>query len=303
MAATPDQLIKNILSTIDESILNYNSALPAIQKQIFAKVIELSRQLEITRGRINPSVANVRLISQIKKELDKIILTKGQQKKLDEFTKTFDTVDEINSRYFSAINEKFTPTKVFAVIKKQTIDITIEQLTNVNENVALQVRKILSDNIKSGGMFNDFVDQMRSYLTDTKTGDGALVSRSKQITTDALNQYNANYNQLATADLGLVWFKIVGSLLETSREICIRMIEAKQTCMPYFHISQFQELIDGYVCGKRVAIYKKTGLPYGMIEGTNPDNYLTNRNGYVCGHQFYPVSSAIVPQKLRDKFE
>lgn len=303
MAATPDQLIKNLLSTIDESILNYNSALPAIQRQIFAKVIELSRQLELTRGRINPSVVNVRLISQIKKELDKIILTKSQQRKLDEFTKTFDTVDEINSRYFSTINEKFTPAKVFAAIKKQTIDITIDQLTNVNENVALQVRKILSDNIKSGGMFNDFVDQMRTYLTDTKTGDGALVSRSKQITTDALNQYNANYNQLATADLGLVWYKYVGSLIATSREWCIKMIEAKQTCMPYVHESQFPALVRGEICGKTVAINKKTGLPYGMKEETTADTLFSLRGGWSCGHQFYPVSSAIVPKNLREKFE
>lgn len=303
MAATPDQLIKNLLSTIDESILNYNSSLPAIQKQIFAKVIELSRELEITRGRINPSVKNIRLIAQIKKELDKIILTKAQQKKLDDYVKTFDTVDEINSRYFATINEKFTPTRVFAEIKKQSIGITVSQLTNVNDTVALQVEKILSDNIKQGGMFNDFVEQMRTYLTDTKTGDGALVRYSKTITTDAINQYNANYNQLASSDLGLVWYRYVGSLIKTSREWCIKLIKAKETCMPYIHISQFDDLVRGEICGEQVAIYDKTELPYGMIDGTTADNLFTRRGGYSCGHQFYPVSSAVVPKNLRKKFE
>jgi hypothetical protein len=104
------------------------------------------------------------------------------------------------------------------------------------------------------------------------------------------------------ADLGLVWFKYVGGLIETTREICQLLIEAKKECMPYIHISQFDEILRGEVCGHQAEIYDKTGLPHGMIEGTNVGNLQTRAGGYRCRHQFVPVSSSIVPQYLRDQF-
>lgn len=305
MATSPDQLIKNLLATIEKATNKFNESLPQTQRQVFSKIIELSRELEITRGRIAPSVNNVRLIARIQKELENIIISKPYLKKLDEFVAAFDTVEEINGKYFSAINEKYKPTAVFREIKKQTIDETLSSLSEsgIGENITKKIRDILRTNITSGGKFEDYVEQMRQYITDTRAGDGALVKYAKQITTDSINQYNASYNQIATADLGLVWYKFVGSLIATSREMCVKMIEAKNDCMPYIHKSQFRELLNGIVCGQQVPIYKKTGLPYGMIEGTTVDNYLIRRNGYGCAHQLYPVSSAIVPQNLRDKFE
>lgn len=303
MAATPDQIIQNLLSEIERSIEDFNKTLPATQKAAFAKVIELSKDLELSNGRIKASVNNIRIFNRIKKELENIILSKQYLKNIDKFIETWDAVEAANLKYFSAINEKYTPPKVFAEIKKQSIIQTVDELKHLSAGTALKVRSILSDSIKTGSKFEDMVDDMRTFLTDTKNGDGHLVRYAKQITTDSLNGFNATYNQIATSDLGLVWFKFVGSLIRTSREICVKMIHAKETCMPFIHISQFQSLLDGYVCGKRVPINKKTGLPFGMIEGTTVQNYFVNRNGYGCAHQFYPVSSAIVPKSLREKFE
>jgi len=205
MATSPDQLIKNILSSIDKATVKFNESLPATQKQVFARIIELSKELDIANGRIKPSVKNVRLIAQIKRELDAIIISKPYLKKLDEFIAAYDTVEEINGQYFSAINKKFKPTPVFREIKKQTIDETMASLTEagIGENVTQKIREILRVNITSGGRFEDYVEQMRQYITDTRAGDGALVKYAKQITTDSINQYNASYNQIATAELGL----------------------------------------------------------------------------------------------------
>lgn len=305
MADKPDQLIKNLLASIEKATEKFNESLPAIQKQVFAKVIELSKELEVSNGRIQPSVKNVRLITRIRKELEQIIISKPYLKKLDEFIATFDTVDETNGKYFATIVKKYTPPRVFAEIKKQSIDETIESLTEagIGENVTKKIRDILRVNITSGGKYSDFVEQMRQYITDTRSGDGALVKYAKQITTDSINQYNATYNQLATEDLGLEWFSYRGSLLTTSREFCVKLIEASDGCMPYIHKSQFRQLVNGEICGAQVPIYKKTGLPYGFIEGTTADNLFIRRGGYSCGHQFYPVSSAIVPKALRKKFE
>lgn len=263
MAATPDQLIKNLLSAIDRATAKFNESLPGIQKTVFSRVIELSKELELSAGRIRPSVKNVRLIGQIKTELERIIIGKPYLKRLGEFTAAFDTVQEINSRYFSLINKKFKPPSVFKEVKKQVIGTTIESLTEagIGKNVTDGIREILRVNVTSGGKYEDLVDQMRQFITDTRSGEGALVRHAKQITTDSINQYNATYNQLATADLGLTWFQYAGSLMTTSRDWCIKMIDSKDTCMRYIHRSQFSALVNGQICGSQVPIYKRTGLP------------------------------------------
>lgn len=305
MATTPDQLINNLLASIDKAVAGFNESLPGIQKDVFARVVELSGELETTYGRLKPSVKNVKIIGQIKAELEKIIVSKPYMKRLDEFVGAFDTVTDINSRYFSLVNKRFKPGRVFTEVKRQAIDDTLASLTRsgIGNNVTEGIREILRRNVTSGGRFTDFVDQIRTYITDTKSGDGALVKYAKQITTDSLNQYNATYTQLATADLGMEWFQYAGSLIKTSREWCVEMINAKDTCQRYIHRSQFAELVRGRICGRQVPIYAKTGLPYGMIEGTTADTLMVNRGGWSCGHQFYPVSSAVVPQALREQFE
>jgi hypothetical protein len=73
--------------------------------------------------------------------------------------------------------------------------------------------------------------------------------------------------------------------------------------MPYIHVSQLEEIVSGNICGEQVPIYDKTGLPQGMIAGTNASNFRINRGGYNCNHQLYPVSAAVVPKELRDKFK
>ncbi|MDR0419415.1 MAG: hypothetical protein LBH34_04310 [Prevotellaceae bacterium] len=44
-------------------------------------------------------------------------------------------------------------------------------------------------------------------------------------------------------------------------------------------------------------------MPYGLKEGTNPDNFQANRGGWNCQHQLIPVPDSAVPNELRSKFK
>jgi hypothetical protein len=166
----------------------------------------------------------------------------------------------------------------------------------------MQVRDILNKNITTGGNISDFIEETRIYLTDTNEGEGALKKYSKTIVTDALNQYSRQYNQLVSDDLGFKFFQYVGSLRETSREFCVKMIEAKEGCMVYFHVSQINELLSGKICGEQIHINEKSNLPSGMIKGTNTANFFVNAGGYGCNHGVFGVSTLLVPKELREKF-
>jgi len=303
--ATSDQLIEQTLGTIDEAVTSFNSSVPDAQKKAYAKVIEMLNDLDKSNGKVKVTVKNIRLIRKIKQELENIIVSKDYKKKVELFIATFDEVSDLNKKYFTSVVGEFDPKTVFEEIKVNSIDAVKENLltTGIRANVVNKLGDILNQNITTGARMEELTDQVRIFLTDTKEGDGALTRYAKVYTIDALNQFNAQYTDTATADLGLEWYKYVGSLITTSRPFCNALIEAKKEGMEYIHRSQFKDLLKGNINGKRVPLYDKTGLPQGMIAGTNEANFPVNRGGYGCGHQLMPVSSAVVPKELRDKFE
>ena len=51
----------------------------------------------------------------------------------------------------------------------------------------------------------------------------------------------------------------------------------------------------------KVPIYEKTGLPHGLIEGTNAENFFIRAGGWNCGHAIRPVPERNVPLEVRDR--
>ncbi len=303
---TNNKIIEELLRTMDEADAAFIDALPAIQKESFGRVIKIIAELDLRAdGSIRTSVKNLKLISKIKQEMDSVLFSKQYQKSLFDLTKTFDKIADLQGQYFTNISSTFTTGGIYEEIKKQSIDIVSEQLGKqaLSSNISGGVRNILSTNITSGAKFNDMVEQMRTYLTDTKSGAGALTRYAKVYTTDALNQFSASYDQLATDDLGLEWYSYYGSLKKTSREFCRHLVEAKDKGMPYIHRSQFQTILNGNINGEQVHINDKTDLPDGLKEGTTPANFQILRGGWSCQHLLKPTPSAIVPKELRAKFE
>jgi hypothetical protein len=80
--------------------------------------------------------------------------------------------------------------------------------------------------------------------------------------------------------------------IETTRCFCDKMTDKN-----YFHISEVPEVLKGLGCD----IYKKTGLPYGMIDGTNPENFFIRAGGWNCRHSIHPVAERQVPKNIRDE--
>ncbi|MER3499851.1 MAG: hypothetical protein C4308_15185, partial [Chitinophagaceae bacterium] len=151
--------------------------------------------------------------------------------------------------------------------------------------------------------YKSLQEQLNNLLTQSGGTDGAILKYTKQITTDAVNQYSAQYMQNMTSDLGYEWYRYQGKNIDTSRPFCFAMTERE-----YFHITEVQDLLaakDLYYTEdgekKRVRIYKRTGLPYGMIEDTDESNFFVRRGGYNCGHQIFPVAESRVPQEHKER--
>lgn len=294
----------DILKQIDKAIAKFNKLIPKIQKEIFADIQEQLKRLDTVDGKIKTTVANLKVVTSIKNKLLRLILTPEYKKEVKDFIKAFNEVTTLQNQYWQSVEKEFKPRALLKEIKTQAIADTVKSLTasGIGSTIQEQISDILRTNITTGGSYADLNDQLRESLVNTKT-DGLLLKYTKQITTDAINQYSAQYTQTVSNDLGFEWFAYQGSDIKTTRPFCDAMTDFR-----YFHVTEIPDLLaakDLYYIkdGKKtkVPIYEKTGLPHGMIPGTNPANFQINRGGYNCGHQIRPVSAALVPEDIKAK--
>lgn len=291
-----DKIVEALIKVLESSVDDFTKAVPGIQDQIFAQVTKLIKDLEVSNGRIKNNIANIRTVGKIKTELRKIILSKEYLKNVSKYIKQFDTVTALQNRYFNSLQAEYSPGKIYEEIKAQAVESAMESLTEsgITQNVIKPIQDILRQNITGGGTIAKFVGQMREFITNTDAGNGKLLKYSKQIVTDSINQYNRQYGQIVSDDLGWNWFEYSGSIIKTSREFCIHMVKKR-----YVHRSEFTTVLKGDIDGKKIPVSDRTGLPYGLIDGTDQYNFPVLAGGYQCGHLVRPIPDVIVPVAIR----
>jgi hypothetical protein len=293
-----DQSIEDILKTIDKAINKFQSAIPGIQRLVFEELQPLIKQIEIKDGKLLNNVNNLKLIGSLKNKLEKIILSPDYKKAVQNFLDSFTAVTNLQQDYFKQFNKDLKPKKTLPIIKQLAVESTINGLVGqgMSASVIDPIKKILTQNITTGGNYAKFQEQLRNHILTNDTGEGILERYTKQITTDSINQYNAQYHDAIAQDLQFNWGRYVGSNITTSREFCI-LLTKKQ----WVHKSELPEIIKGHIDNETCKLSKSTKLPLGMIPGTNPDNFKVVRGGYNCGHQFFWVPDSSVPANIKLK--
>jgi hypothetical protein len=292
-----------IIKTLDDSVADFVKDLPFAERKIWERVQGLIRQLDVSpSGTVTNSVNNLRILTQINKEVDSIVLNDDYKKKVEQFTSVFPDLEKLNNTYLASVFDEFKPNKVLKELTKVSIDITIDQLqqTGVTSSLSSELKDILKQNITTGGNYSDLTEQLRESILGKPDEAGGLTRYARTFTTDAINQYNATYTKTVASDLGAVYYRYTGSNMETTRPFCEHLTKKDGG---YFHVNEIPGFLKGIVGTDKVPIYKKYDLPEGMNEATTADNFLVLRGGYNCGHQALPVSKASVPASLRAKFE
>lgn len=297
--ASQNYIIKDLIKTIDGSVNTFNSAIPKVQRDILKEVELLVKKLDIKSDSVQRSAKNLRIIGELKNKINKILRSPEYKELVKEFVKSFREVSKLQNEYFKTISAEFKPPKLLGELQAQSVDAALKSLIDggVQVNIGSKIIQILSQNITGGAKYTDMVERLREYLTTTKAGDGALERYAKQITTDALNQYSAQYLQVVSNDLGLQWYRYTGAEIETSRPFCKACLDKQ-----YIHQSEIPDLLAGkFPEFKKEGgeINSKTKLPQGMIAGTNPENFHIYRGGWNCGHQLVPVSEDRVPESAK----
>jgi len=292
----------DILKKIQNAIKRFNKNIPKAQRAMFDSINEETARLDLYKdGRVRVTAKNLSILASIRSKMIRIVVTDEYKAEVKVFAKAFNEITVLQNQYWKSQEEKFTPRKVLTALRKQAISTTVNQLTEsgIGVNVGDRITAILKASITTGGSYKDLTATLRDGLLNTEQ-KGYLDRYAKQITVDSLNQYSAQYNNIVASDLGYEWFKYDNTDIDTTRPFCDAM-----TDQPYFHITQVPKLLraenlyylkDG--AKTKVPLNSKTGLPGGMIPGTDASTFFVNRGGYNCGHQIRPVNIRQVPKDV-----
>ena len=110
--AKSDLILEDLLDLIDTRINSFNERMPKVQEDAYKVILDIAGDLETSNGRIKPSLKNVKLISKIKAELNKVIFDKEYEKELDKVVKTYSDITKLQNQYFTSVVGKFTVPKV-----------------------------------------------------------------------------------------------------------------------------------------------------------------------------------------------
>ena len=296
--------LTDIIDTLDNAADSFESIATKEQKKLFDEVLTLAKDLETdTLGKVKQTIGNLKRLTQIKAKLAALAKDKDWAAGIAKFAQYFGTLQKMQNEYYSQhfpeATFSETAKKKNELMKQLAVQNTIEALMGdgLKANVTDKLNDILLRAVTTGAKYSDLQEELRAHLMGKDGGQGALVRYTTTYATTALSQYTGQHNKLLTDDLDTEWFMYTGSNKETTREFCEHL-----TAKKYIHRSEIPTILTGKIDDYQCAIYPKTGLPYGMIEGTTPENFQCNCGGWNCRHQLVPVADAVVPAHLRAKF-
>ncbi len=296
--------IQNILRTSDQAIAAFGRAVSTSEQKMFDEVLLLIKELDTTpSGTIKTSIANLKRVQQIRSKLSQLANNKDYLSAVRELVRSFDTLYREQLSYYAVKNQSSVAEQKHKLVKTIARENTIAALTGdgLTANVTAQLDKMLLLAVTTGAKFSDLQKDLARYLVTDDDSQGALSRYANTYAVTALSQYAGQHNKLFTDDLDTDWFEYVGSTIETSRPFCLACTKKR-----YIHRSEIHDLLAGHihiVGGEDidVKLYDKTGLPYGMIEGTTEENFQVNVGDWNCRHQLVPVAKEVVPSTLRRK--
>ena len=160
----------------------------------------------------------------------------------------------------------------------------------VDTNFINPILNLLNNAVNNGSSLDNLLEELDVYINGGSTGVGALKRYVTQVANDSLTQFNANYTQAVTQDLGFEFYKYTGTIITDTRPFCNDFVNK------YYHKKEVEELgiaknpLSG---GSLTSVQLK-----GRITGTNSSNIFTRRGGWNCRHYFSPLSPRLVPKSV-----
>lgn len=289
--------LKELAEAIDGAIAAFNESMPAVEASVTREISKLLRQLNLSGDTVKVSLENLRLVAQIRGQLEQAILSNpAYVKSLKTYMGAFDDVKVLHTAYFDRVFNGYEASAMLTELSVQTAAATVTSLTRggLAANIIEPLQGLLRHNVTTSTKYSDLVEMMREFIEGNPDELGHISRYVKQTATDALHQFSSQYMDLAAQDLGLRWFQYDGDIIVKTRPFCKAMVLKR-----WYHRMEIPAMLRGEINDTPVPIDPDTGKPYAMYPATNKDNFNVYRGGYNCRHTPIPIPEDFVPQEIR----
>ncbi len=279
MAEFTDEIIR-IIEKKDRTIETINNdlfqSLDPTQQTIFEAVKKHIAKMKTQDGKIIFDDTNTDMVNEIDQVIAKAIKASKYPQAVRNYLSDWNMINKFNFDVHRDVNElsKKELEDLINPIQKAMTEQTLTGLTGsgVNTNFIEPVRQGIFQNIVAGSTITDLENYLTTYILGNPNVDGLLSRYVKQVSRDALNQYDGQVNAKIAEEFGLDAFRYVGSLIDDSRPQCRRWVNMR--------VIQKSDLDS--------QINWATNNGTGMIPGTNAENFAVFRGGYNCRHSAIP---------------
>jgi hypothetical protein len=262
--------------TVSAANQSFFDSLPATEQRVFAALSKHVQKFSSDGERFVFDDGNVLLTNQVERIILEAIQGSTYPKDVNGFLRNFETLKQFNFDIHRDIND-LSPDELGELInpiQRATVEQTLQSLTGsgVSSNFIEPVRTGIYQNIVAGSTKADLEAYLRRYILGTPEVDGLFSRYVKQVSRDALNQFDGQVNAKIANEFGLDAYRYVGSLIEDSRPQCRRWVA--------MGVIQSKDL------PAEIAWMNANGT--GAIPGTSPETFSIYRGGYNCRHSAIP---------------
>lgn len=266
--------VESALEQLDKSIGKSNGELQELINDFYYS-------LDKSGSSIKSSVSNLKKIDQFRSKINNTLENGEYSEGVKDYLSSFTNNSSVINDYFATMAVSFKSNdSLYQAILESNINTTTDSLlgAGVNANFTDPLIKILRDNVTSG---SDKVSFTKS-ISDAMFGDNSKLAKySKQVASDSITQFNSNYINTISSDLGLKHYYYKGTKIKDSREFC------KRIAGKYFTEASLKAYVQ-----QQMTINGGKGWD-GMVKGENWTNFPIYRGGYACRHYLIPVSEAV----------
>lgn len=262
------------LQNLEKSIGKSNEELQSLVSDFYAS-------LDKSGNSIKTSVSNLKKIDKFRSNINNTLENGEYSQGVKDYLSSFTNNSSVINDYFGTMAVSFKANdSLYQAILESNISTTTDSLlgSGVNANFTDPLIKILRDNVTSG---SDKISFTKS-ISDAMFGENSKLARySKQVASDSITQFNSNYINTISSDLGLKHYYYKGTKIKDTRDFC-RRIAGK-----YFTDASLKSYVQ-----QQMTLNGGKGWD-GMVKGENWTNFPIYRGGYACRHYLIPISEAV----------
>lgn len=270
-----DDFVSDKDRIIDAAESTFLKAVPDFQDRLARRLQTWLSTLDIQGGKIDQNQAIIEKISDLERTINAELRAMGYGQEVQNYISNFDQINKLNQDLHGEVNKIRVTDAQLNPVRSRMVDETINIFAGegLDKNLKQPIKDIVRRNIVFGSTLSDAEEQLRLEILGNKEKLGRFERYAKQISRDAIQQYDGAVNNQIRETFEMPNIRFVGSLIQDSRPQCVRWVG--MGTIPFDALEQ------------EIAFAEASGS--GMIPGTTPSTFTIYRGGYNCRHEAIPT--------------